>query len=149
VERFGRRNWSEPTEVVGERIRTVSMDPRREASVVEEGRTQGFVSLRRESWIEGGCESSWKTGFNGMPVGPKPGVPPSSFDGVWKRNGNAAALLLGVTRIDGKGQGNGDQTRAARPKQSDVSRFKRAHVEPSFEEDSDERVERQPEVVET
>jgi hypothetical protein len=102
VERFGRRHWSEPTEVVGERIRTVSMDPRREASVVEEGRTQGFVSLRRESWIEGGCESSWKTGFNGMPVGPKPGVPPSSFDGVWKRNGSAAALLLGVTRIDGK-----------------------------------------------
>ena len=41
-----------------------------------------------------GCESSWKTGFNRMPVGPKPGVPPSSFDG--------AALLLGVTRIDGK-----------------------------------------------
>lgn len=85
-----------------------------------------------------------------MPVGPKPGVPPSSFDGVWKRNGNAAALLLGMTRIDGKvRQGNGDQTGAARPEQSDVSRFERAHVEPSFEEDSDERVEWQPEVVET
>jgi hypothetical protein len=64
---------------VVERIKTVSTDPRREASV-EEGRTQGVVDLRIVD--RGGCGLSWKTGFDGIPVGPKQDVPPSGFDGV-------------------------------------------------------------------